>query len=55
MSGKKSKRRAGAIMNRSDIPYAQRIAMKQKHDIVSGREHSAKIALFCMSIAMNRL
>lgn len=55
MSGKKAKRRAGAIMNRSDIPYAQRMAMKMKHDIVANREHSAKIALFCMSISMNRL
>jgi hypothetical protein len=55
MSGKKSKRRVGAIMNRSDIPYAQRMAMKLKQDIVVNREHSAKITLFCMSISMNRL
>jgi hypothetical protein len=42
-------------MNRSDIPFAKRLAMQQKKDIVQGREHSAKITLFCMSIAMNKL
>ena len=55
MSKNKYHRRSGAIMNRSDIPLAKRMAMKQKHDIVSGREHSAKITLFCMSVAMHRL
>ena len=51
----KTHRRAGAIMTRSDIPYAQRMAMKLQHDIVANREHSAKITLFCMSISMNRI
>lgn len=48
-------RRMGALMNRSDIPYAQRLAMQQKKDIAVNREHSAKITLYCMSISMNRL
>lgn len=51
----KTHRRVGAIMTRSDIPYAQRMAMKLQHDIVANREHSAKITLFCMSISMNRI
>ena len=55
MAKNKYHRRSGAIMNRSDIPLAKRMAMQQKKDIVQGREHSAKITLFCMSIALNKL
>jgi hypothetical protein len=51
----KSHRGPGTIMARSDIPYAKRKAMELRHDIAANREHSAKIALFCMSISMNRL
>jgi len=39
-------------MGRSDIPYAQRMAMQHRSDIVVNREHSAKIIMFCMSVAM---
>lgn len=48
---KRSPQKKG-IMSRSDIPYAQRLAMKQKSDIAVNREHAAKVALFCVSIAM---
>ena len=39
-------------MGRSDIPFAQRMAMKHQHDIVVNRNHAAKIIMFCDSIAM---
>ena len=41
------------IMNRSDIPYAQRLAMQQRASINVNREHAARITLYCMSVAMN--
>ena len=48
-----SKRKKGrGIMGRSDIPFAQRMAMKHQHDIVVNRNHAAKIIMFCDSIAM---
>lgn len=40
-------------MGRSDIPYAQRMAMKRQHDIVVNRDHAAKIAMYCLSVAMH--
>lgn len=49
---KKKKRKAHGIMGRSDIPFAQRMAMKHQHDIVVNRNHAAKIIMFCNSIAM---
>ena len=52
---KKTKRRHGSIMGRSDIPFAQRMAMQHHSDIVVNREHAAKIAMFCMSVAMHEL
>lgn len=51
---KKSKKHASrGIMNRSDIPYAQRLAMQQRASINVNREHAARITLYCMSAAMN--
>lgn len=50
---KKKKSKARGIMGRSDIPYAQRMAMQHQSDIVANRDHAAKIALYCLSIAMN--
>ena len=49
---KKRKGKAHGIMGRSDIPFAQRMAMKHQHDIVVNRNHAAKIIMFCNSIAM---
>lgn len=43
------------LMERSDIPYAQRMALKHQNDIVVNRNHAAKIAMYCNSIAMNEL
>ena len=48
------KKRRG-IMGRSDIPLAQRIAMQHRHDIVVNRDHAAKIAMYCNSVAMHEL
>jgi hypothetical protein len=42
-------------MDRSDIPFAQRMAMQHRSDIVVNREHSAKIIMFCMSVAMHQV
>lgn len=40
------------IMERSDIPYAQRMALKHQHEIKASRDHAAKIAMYCNSISM---
>ena len=49
---KRKKSKAHGIMGRSDIPFAQRMAMQHKSDIVVNRNHAAKIIMFCDSIAM---
>jgi hypothetical protein len=51
---KPKKRRCSSIMGRSDIPYAQRMAMQHRSDIVVNREHFAKIIMFCMSVSMHQ-
>ena len=43
---KKPHRRS--LMNRSDIPYAQRMAMKHQADIEYNREHSARVYMYCL-------
>lgn len=43
------------VMGRSDIPFAERLALKQHSDIAINREHSAKITMFCMSVAIHEL
>ena len=40
------------LMERSDIPYAQRMALQHQSDIKANRDHAAKIAMYCNSIAM---
>ena len=50
---KKKKSKARGIMGRSDIPYAQRIAMQHQSDIVVNRDHAAKIAMYSLSAAMH--
>ena len=52
---KKGKSKGRSIMNRSDIPYAQRMALKHQNDIIMNRNHAAKIAMFCTSVAMYEL
>lgn len=52
---KKRKGKGRSIMNRSDIPYAQRLAMQHQHNIVMNRDHAAKIAMWCLSAAMHEL
>lgn len=52
---KGKKKRVGALMGRSDIPYAQRLAMQHHDDIVVIRDHAAKISMYCMSVAMHDL
>lgn len=58
MSGRvkhKKGRKKGGILGASHIPYAQRIAMQQQSTIAANRNHSAKIAMFCLSVAMHQL
>lgn len=43
---KKGAKRKGGIMGRSDIPFAQRVAMQQRNDIIVNRDHAAKITMF---------
>ena len=52
---KNKKRQSRGIMNRSDIPYAQRIRMQQRNSVLVNREHAARVTLYCMSYAMNEL
>ena len=52
---KREKKRQGGIMDRSDIPYAQRIQIQQGSDIAFNREQAAKVTMFCMSIAMHEI
>lgn len=52
---KKARHKSHPILGRSDIPYAQRLALRQHADIVSNREHAAKIVMFCESVALHDL
>lgn len=49
---KKTKKRNSCVMDRSDIPYAQRIQMQHRSDVAFNREQAAKVTMFCMSVAM---
>lgn len=51
----KKKSKARGIMGRSDIPYAQRMAMDRQSEIKANRDHAAKIAMFCNCYAINEL
>ena len=50
---KKKKSCSRSLMNRSDIPYAQRIAMQHQADIEYNREHSARIYMYCLCKALH--
>ena len=55
---KKTKNRSqhkSGIMGRSDIPYAQRLQLQQKDRIAVNRHHSARVAMFCKSVAIHRV
>lgn len=49
--GKKHQHRS--LMNRSDIPYAQRMAMKHQAEIEWHREHAARIYMYCLCKALH--
>lgn len=59
MSKQKKTKRGGKrkqnLMGRSDIPFAQRLAMQQRSDIVTNRNYAAKISMFCTSVALNEV
>lgn len=52
MPPKKRKHRPG-VMGCSSIPYAQRLKLQQEHDIVTSRDHAARIAMYCTTIALH--
>lgn len=52
---KTKKPHSRSLMNRSDIPYAQRMAMQHKSTIVANREHSAQVTMFCVCGALHRV
>ena len=54
--GKKPGKRHGTGgMRYSQIPYAKRLQIRQMCDIKAVRDHSAKITMFCHSIALHEL
>lgn len=48
----KGQKKSRGLMGRTDIPFAQRMALQHQHDIKVNRDHAAKIAMYCNSIAM---
>lgn len=52
---KKHNKKRNSIMGRSDIPFAERLKMQQHSDIISQRNYSAQIAMFCQCVALNEL
>lgn len=48
MAKQKKKPKRNLIMGRSDIPYAQRMAMKHQADIAYNRERSARNYMYCL-------
>ena len=57
MAQKKTKhhRQKRSIMGRSDIPYAQRMAMQHNSNIVANRNHAAKVTMFCICGALHEV
>lgn len=50
---KTKKPHSRSLMNRSDIPYAQRMAMKHQAEIEWHREHAARIYMYCLCKALH--
>lgn len=48
-------RSKGGIMGASHIPYSQRLKMEQAEKIAANRHHSAKVSMFCLSLAIHRV
>ena len=42
----KHKSKSRGLMGRSDIPFAQRMALQHQHEIKASRDHAAKIAMY---------
>lgn len=53
--GRKPSHHTSGSKERSDIPYAVRMAMKRQNEIVANRDHAAKIAMFCNCYALHEL
>ena len=48
-----AKRNKRGLMGCSNIPYAQRLKLQQQQDIVDCRNHAARIAMYCTTIALH--
>jgi hypothetical protein len=48
-----AKRNKRGLMGNSHIPYAQRLKLQQEHDIVTSRDHVARIAMYCTCLALH--
>ena len=58
MSGRtkqKKGRKKGGILGASHIPYALRLKMQHQGAIAENRHHSAKVAMFCLSLAIHQV
>lgn len=51
----KKKKKSKGIMKRTNIPYAQRLQIQQISAIKAVRDYSAKVTMFCHSIALHEL
>ncbi len=50
---KPKKRHSRSLMNRSDIPYAERLKMQHQAEIDYHREHAARIYMYCLCKALH--
>jgi hypothetical protein len=48
-----AKRNKKGFMGNSHIPYAQRLKLQQQHEIITCRDHAARIAMYCTTIALH--
>ena len=54
MAKKNRKRRLG-LMSNSSIPYARRLRIHKQQEIVTCRDHAARIAMYCVCAALHDL
>ena len=52
---RKQRRHKDGVMGRSDIPYGQRLRMQYRSEVGWGREHGARVFMYCWSVAAHEL
>lgn len=55
MRNRKRDHRKDGVMGASHIPYALRLKMQHQGAIAENRHHSAKVAMFCLSLAIHQV